>query len=113
MLINRKIQARLLLDTGATHTQLSSAIIEKLGIKKGEGEKIVVKVAGGYAVGARAINLKELRLSGVRAYNVRAIVLDADIKSSYDGLLGMSYLNNFKFSIDAEKGELTLEKPGN
>jgi clan AA aspartic protease (TIGR02281 family) len=110
VLINRRRKARMLLDTGATDMQISSAMAKSLGVRSGEGELTRVTLAGGRQATARSIVLKDVRVGSTRVRNVRALVLDDDWGMSDDGLLGMSYLNNFVFRIDAEKGLLTLKR---
>ena len=110
VVINKKVKAQLILDTGCTHTQISAKIARKLKIKKNKGEKVLCELANGQKVKGRAVNIKEIKVGKVKAYNVRVIILDREISGESDGLLGMSFLNNFVFKIDAEKGELTLEK---
>ncbi len=60
--------------------------------------------------GAREITLKEVRVRGVRVKNVKALVMEQDNLGIYDGLLGMSFLNHFVFSLDAQKPELVLQQ---
>jgi len=108
--LNRRYKARMLLDTGATDMQISSAIARKLGVRPNEGRPVIVTLAGGREAAARSVTLKEVRVGPMRVRNVRALVLDDDWGMSDDGLLGMSYLNNFVFKIDSEKGLLTLKR---
>ena len=110
VILNKKVKAQLVLDTGCTHTQISAKIAKKLKIKKNKGEKVLCELANGQKVKGRAVNIKEIKVGKVKAYNVRVIILDREISGESDGLLGMSFLNNFIFKIDAEKGELILEK---
>ena len=110
VVLNKKVKAQLILDTGCTHTQISAKIARKLKIKKNKGEKVLCELANGQKVRGRAVNIKEIKVGKVKAYNVRVIILDSEISGESDGLLGMSFLNNFIFEIDAEKGELILEK---
>ena len=108
--LNKKVKAQLVLDTGCTHTQISARIAKKLKIKKNKGEKVLCELANGQKVRGRAVNIKQIKVGKAKAYNVRVIILDGDISGESDGLLGMSFLNNFVFKIDAEKSELILEK---
>lgn len=108
--LNKKVKAQLVLDTGCTHTQISARTAKKLKIKKNKGEPVLCELANGQKAKGRAVNIKEIKVGKVKAYNVRVIILDREISGESDGLLGMSFLNNFVFKIDAEKGELILEK---
>jgi clan AA aspartic protease (TIGR02281 family) len=109
-LLNRRVKAVLVLDTGATSTQISPRIAKKLRINWHKGEKVKCTLADGNIVTGREVLIRELRLNRVRACNIRAIVLDNNNTTEDDGLLGMSFLNNFTFKIDPEKAEMVLEK---
>ena len=108
--INGKASGRLLLDTGASLTQISQRLAKKLKIKKKDGVPLEVRIANGQIVGGRRVNLKEIRIKGVRVTDVTAVVLDHEIPGESDGLLGMSFLKHFSFEIDSEKGELLLQQ---
>ena len=69
-----------------------------------------VTLAGGGMVAGRMVSLDTLELGDITARDVKAIILDYENDQSSDGLLGMSFLENFKFSIDTKKDELILEK---
>lgn len=109
-LLNRKVKAKLLLDTGCTDTQISKEIAKKLRIPIDKGNTVLCKLANGQMVTGRAVTIKEVRVGRVRAYNVRAVVLDQVAAGKATGLLGMSFLDNFIFKVDSVEGELILEK---
>ncbi|MEW5895184.1 MAG: retropepsin-like aspartic protease [Candidatus Omnitrophota bacterium] len=106
--INGRASAQLLLDTGASPTQISSDLARRLGIDLRKGHSVNVRIADGRMIETVQILLKEVRVGGAVAKNVPAVVLPGN--NDYDGLLGMSFLNNFIFRIDSQKGELVLQK---
>ena len=108
--LNQKVNANLILDTGCADSQISSRIAAKLGIDRSHGQSIQCVLAGGNVVTGRIVNIREVRLGSVKAYNVKAVLLDQDNTTESDGLLGMSFLNNFTFKIDTKNQELILEK---
>ncbi len=107
--LNRRVMSRMILDTGCTDTQISSKVASRMGIPPAAGRKTSCTVADGRRVSCREVVIRELRVGGVRVNNVRAVILDTN-SLEYDGLLGMSFLNNFIFRVDSEKGELILER---
>jgi len=111
-LLNRRQKAHLMVDTGCADTQISARLANRLGIDKFSGHPVQCVLAGGYTVTGRVVTIREVRIADVRVNNVSAVVLDEDteIGSGRDGLLGMSFLNNFIFSIDADKGIMILER---
>lgn len=110
--LNRKVKARMMLDTGAASTLITQRIGRALGISESAGRKIVCTLAGGQTAAAREVTISSVKVGRAYARNVRAVILEDDRTKGYDGLLGMDFLNNFKFKIDTEKNELILEKRG-
>ncbi len=108
--INRKTSALLMVDTGASNVMLSKRTALKLGYNLYAAKRVNAKLANGKSVPGRIIILKELKVGGASATNIPAIVLEQESGGNYDGLLGMSFLNQFVFQIDTAKNELTLQK---
>lgn len=109
-ILNRRVRAKLIVDTGCTDTQISADIAKKLGIRTNQGQQVLCRLADGRMVSGKAVNIKEVRLGRARVSNVRAIVLDNSAAGNESGLLGMSFLDNFIFRIDTEKSELVLQR---
>ncbi|MCM8779865.1 MAG: retroviral-like aspartic protease family protein [Candidatus Omnitrophica bacterium] len=122
-LLNNKVFARLLLDTGASSVMLTRSKAAELGIAslvpapEGEGEavedvyKIKMQLADGRSVEAMPIMLESVKVEDSEANNVAAVVLVEEVAGfKYDGLLGMSFLANFNFRVDNTEKKLVLEK---
>jgi len=111
--LNNKIDASLVLDTGASLIMLRKDIAKGLGIEldgvKPDGK---MTLADGRQVNAKRIILESVRVEGVEAENVSAaIILDEVGNFSFgDGLLGMSFLSRFNFKVDHRQKRLILEK---
>ncbi|VAX35752.1 hypothetical protein MNBD_UNCLBAC01-209 [hydrothermal vent metagenome] len=108
--LNRKLRAKLLVDTGAESVQISRAMAKRLRINLDKGEPIMARLAGGTVVSGRVVNIKEIQMGSVKVRNVRAIVLDQDRMEMSEGLLGMSFLNNFIFEMDTKRSQLILQQ---
>ena len=108
--LNGTVPARLLLDTGASAMQVSRAMSRKLKVKTSNSQVIPVMLAGGGYVRGHAVDITEVAVGSAKVHHVKAIVLEHDNLKLADGLLGMSFLENFIFSMDTKKGELILEK---
>lgn len=106
--INKSQNARLLLDTGASNIQVSRRIVQKSGINISRERRVNCTLADGSIVPAAAIVLKEVRIGGVKVKNVDAVALLYEEITQSDGLLGMSFLNNFNFEIDTDRSLLLL-----
>lgn len=116
-LINGKITARLLVDTGATLTVLSPKIGEQLKGSRGVDKKssaqknVELTLADGRKVQSDYVLLNSLSVNDSTASNVdAAIINDANAFSENDGVLGMSFLSKFNVGINQKEGKLTLEK---
>ena len=110
VLLNRKVNTEMIVDTGATDTVISSSLAKKLGIPLNKGKTVLYQVADGRTVSGKQINIREVRVGGAKVYNVQAVVLDSGEMGDSPGLLGMSFLNNFVFKVDTEKKLLVLQK---
>ena len=111
--LNDTAPVTLLLDTGAPVTLLTKDVAEKIGIDlETPGEEGTVGGVSSGKAKVRHIVLQKIAVQGMEAENVEADVLtEAPEGVNFrDGLLGLSFLNRFNFSIDQQKNELKLEK---
>ena len=107
VVINGKIHADLIVDTGATMVILSESLGQKLGVQHNPNfPKIGFNTAGG-KVETPLFILDSLSLGDAEAVNVEASTnpnLDGE-----DGLLGMTFLENFRVEMNRETSELILK----
>ncbi|MDI6758898.1 MAG: retropepsin-like aspartic protease [Candidatus Omnitrophota bacterium] len=113
-LLNNKVKARLLLDTGASSILLRKSVAQQL-FKDGFMSLVPdskSQLADGRVVNAKRLLIDKIKVQDVEASNVDAHVLidEMGTKEMYDGLLGMSFLKRFKFTIDQKERKLILEK---
>ena len=112
-LLNKKISASFLLDTGASAILLSGRIAKRLGIKPTDpkAETVQVQMADGSKTGGIYVVLDSVSVEGAEARDVGAVVLsDYSETAIQDGVLGMSFLNRFNCRIDTVNKKLILEK---
>ncbi len=112
-LINKKATARLMMDTGASVIVLSKKIAKELGLNTNPAKENLAKMitADGREHEACAVTLSSVKIEDVEAKDVQAVVILDEVasESSIDGLLGMSFLGRYNFSIDGQKNRLILE----
>lgn len=108
--LNNNITSNFLLDTGATYTIISSSLASQLKLNLTNTPKITLMTANGPIKSSKTI-LSSIEINGLVANNVEVAIADIGVSSSVQGLLGMSFLNKFKVTIDKAGGKLTLEKP--
>ncbi len=107
--LNDQREAELILDTGATMTVLSTDVALDLGLMAStETQLTTVNTAGG-PVQVNVSRLASLQTGAALAENVDVVIHDLpDGPAGIDGLLGMSFLNNFLVTLDTDKEQLHL-----
>jgi predicted aspartyl protease len=96
---------RLVVDTGAAHTLISSDIVEELGIYFENGDSLV----SAYGIGGEEYSFRK-PVDYVKLGNHEITNIKLDFGNLEDwginGLIGLDILMNGKFIIDLEKIEL-------
>lgn len=99
---------RLLLDTGASITALSSQLVERLKLEP-SSRSIRLNTANGIT-NARVYKVKQLRLNNLILRDIFIAEIDLDNNQAFQGLLGTDVLNQFKseysYIIDDQKKAL-------
>jgi clan AA aspartic protease (TIGR02281 family) len=109
--LNGRVKARLMLDTGASLITLTEDVGNKLGLSPYfNSAELPFNTAGG----EDWMPLVALEIVAVGSAETRLV--EASINShikEIDGLLGMSFLGDFRFEIDRTNKLLTLKSPQN
>jgi len=110
-LLNGKVKAALLTDTGASMVVISRAVANWLELEGvDDGETINVVLADGSVTTATPVTLDSVKVGSSEVKNVRAAITETPPGAGLDGLLGMSYLRHFHVKLDAAENSLVLEK---
>lgn len=109
--LNGSRAARLILDTGASHTILSHEIARDLGLlANAHVTSVTLKTAGG-TVQAEMTQVGTLQVGEAEAKNVPVAIHNLpDAPAGIDGLLGLTFLQQFLVTLDTQKGELHLKR---
>ncbi len=100
---------KMLLDTGASLCIIPFEIANILGYKPYiTTESVNITTASGVE-SMPTITLESISVLGLKAENVITVCHDLPETSRVDGLLGLSYLKNFKLTLDFKNGILELE----
>jgi clan AA aspartic protease (TIGR02281 family) len=97
-----------ILDTGATFTSVSRLVADRLGIVSGGGTVRLATASG--AIQAPLALLDEVDIGGAVAHHVPVVIHDLpNVPPAVVGLLGLSFLERFRVSLNLTSGVLTLE----
>ena len=108
VLLNGKVPAELLVDTGASSITLSPGIAKRLGIRNQRGLPQQTFSTAGGTMQAPLIVLKRVKVGGAESRNVEANINPHAGGIDYDGLLGMTFLGNYKVEIRMDTNEMVL-----
>ena len=109
VLVNNKLNANFILDTGATYTSISRNTANKLGLDLKKCDFVALKTANGIIKVPR-ITLKTVDIGGLVANDVVVTVHDLPAAKNVTGLLGLSFLEKFTVTIDRKNNKVIIEK---
>ncbi len=111
VLLNDSVTANLLVDTGASAIVISAAIGKKLGYAPGDDLPETPASTANGIVWNQLINLERVKIGEAEEENVVASV--SATLGSGDGLLGLSFLNNYNVVMDHRKSRMILKSQNN
>lgn len=97
------------LDTGSTYVLIPWDIAEALGYKPAYSKRKVDITTASGTEKAPLISVKRVSVLGKEMRDIKCVVHDLPETSRVDGLLGLSFLKNFKLYLDFQAGILELE----
>ncbi len=109
VLINGHVPALLIVDTGSPVVMLNASFVEKLGVDLSQSPKGYVEILDG-KYEAAAVALNSVQVGDMKAQDITTAVLLKENKKVGDGLLGLSFLNKFHFTLDHKGQKLILRK---
>lgn len=103
------VPARLLVDTGAEFTVISPAAAQMLALDLERAAVIPLRSASGVFL-APFTKVRSMAVGDATAYDVEVVV--HEVASTLDGLLGMSFLDNFSVTLHSTDERLILTTLG-
>jgi len=95
------VETRLLLDTGASMTMITTDLANRLGIKPSNTERGLTRVADGRVLTTSITRLDYIAVGPKMKHNVQvSITPTTGSPVPFDGLLGMNFLSDFKYQLD-------------
>jgi clan AA aspartic protease (TIGR02281 family) len=108
--LNGKTSAKLIVDTGASFTMISTAMAKELGINLDGSRRTAPFHTANGVIQAPLADLESVAVGGMEVTNLTAAIHDALPNTAVVGLLGLNFLSKFRMDIDTQKGLLHLEK---
>jgi clan AA aspartic protease (TIGR02281 family) len=109
--LNGSVSTKMVFDTGADTVVITKKLARKLNQDiASEGEEIELHTNCG-DISGQSFALNKIELGNVSKENVRSVI--APIESSlsgYDGLLGLSFLGDFKITVDYKKSKIMISR---
>ncbi|MDH4197123.1 MAG: aspartyl protease family protein, partial [Candidatus Aminicenantes bacterium] len=107
--LNGTYRLRFLVDTGAMMSSIPSAAASALGIEVDQTTPIRAVTTASGIVLVYEVFLNSIDVLGYRVENMKVLLLDLPADSTI-GILGMDFLNNFRYEIDNKAGVFRLRK---
>ena len=108
VVVNGKYNKEMVVDSGANLICLPAKVAQELGVEPtADDPTIQLMMADGRTIEGRMVTLEEVRVGQFTVNNVEAAVL-GPAATEAEPLLGMSFLGNFKFELDAKAGTLNM-----
>lgn len=105
---NETVQARMLLDTGASVTTISPQLASRLGIRPEHTSRSVGRVADGSFITAYNTVVDYMQVGPKTKHSVEVAVVPMNGPTmGFDGLLGMNFLGDFRYHVNM--GSQTIE----
>ncbi|GAB4261550.1 MAG: hypothetical protein Kow0092_11200 [Deferrisomatales bacterium] len=108
--VNDRLSGRFLLDTGASYCVLSRGAARQARIRQRTGGPTVrLRTAGG-EIEATVGEARKVEVGGAVARKVSVAVVDGEPVPGLAGVIGLSFLERFRYTVDAQEGTLELRR---
>jgi clan AA aspartic protease (TIGR02281 family) len=111
IMVNSTRQARLIIDTGASHTVLSRSIASDAQLFTARRPvQVTMQTVGGQVQGDM-VRVDSIRVADLEVKDSWAAIYDLpDAPTGVEGLLGLNFLRQFEMTLDSARNQLYLEK---
>lgn len=107
--LNDNVRAKVLVDTGAGITVLSTTLADELGLEIETGRSVTLKTMA-MDIQAQLGRLDSIQVGDIRKYDFPVVVTDLPRgeQSSFNGILGMDFMNHYTIHIDNKRLKIAL-----
>jgi predicted aspartyl protease len=107
--IGRSVTVNMLLDTGATYTAIPMRVVKGLGVPVDPEQTTPILTTKGSFERMPLVCLDRVQVLGLGLEDVEVVIINLPAKTGLDGLLGGSYLRDYRVLIDYPHGILEIE----
>jgi len=105
----RSVTANMLLDTRATYTAIPMRVARGLGMPVDPEQTTRILTAKGSFERVPLVCLDRVQVLGLSSEDVEAVIINLPARTGLDGLLGGSYLKDYRVLVDYPQGILEIE----
>lgn len=109
-ILNERHEVYFHLDTGASITTISTAVANALGIYFGPGSLVRTFATASGTIRAPLSTVSSIQVGDMEARDVVVAVHDLPYAGQVAGLLGLSFLSRFRFTINPQDGYMVLNR---
>lgn len=102
----------MIVDTGAVYTVIAWDVAKDIGYDPAVSQRRVPIVTANGIIEAPLITVKSIQVADLRAEAVDVVCHDIPEIAGIEGLLGLSFLQNFSLLIDFNSGILEISPAG-
>lgn len=110
VIFNNRVKAMLMVDTGASLVTISKKIAKQLGHRKNSKSAQIPFTTAGGMVWMPMVALNKVQVGAAKVDLVEASVNDQ--MGELDGLLGMSFLGDYRVEMDTARSQMILKPLG-
>ena len=106
---NDSVTAKVLVDTGAGITVLSTSLAEELGLEIESGGSVTLRTMA-MDIQAQPGRLDSIQVGNIRRYDFPVVVteLPRGEQTRFNGILGMDFMNHYTIHIDNKRLKIAL-----
>jgi clan AA aspartic protease (TIGR02281 family) len=109
--LNDQVRARMVFDTGANLVVITEELSKKLNQDLSSRDEVMKLHTNCGEIEGRSLVIDKVELGEARKENVRSVITPNNYAiSGFDGLLGLSFLGDFKVTVDYQNSRMILSK---
>ncbi len=102
VIVCKKEECHFIVDIGASIVSITPEMVDVLGLAERIGEEVDLSLPDGIRVRAPKVTIPSISVNGMEATDVEGVVLKEPF-AGIDGCLGMSFLNQFQYTINKKE----------